>query len=101
VIARSGHTVNGKDYVHNFKLLTMAAVICRRFTKNFLYQCDLKWELPFSPYTQKIFRFKCVFSVVVNSIFIAVKIRKKAKDVGGPVEFIDQQYTKRSLIPKR
>jgi hypothetical protein len=61
------HTVNGKDYVHNFKLLTMAAVICRRFTKNFLYQCDLKWELPFSPYTQKIFRFKCVFSVVVTA----------------------------------
>jgi hypothetical protein len=31
------------------------AVICRRFTKNVLYQCDLKWELPFSPYTQRIF----------------------------------------------
>jgi hypothetical protein len=31
---------------------------------------------------------------VVNSIFIAVKIRK-AKDVGGPIEFIDQQYTKK------
>jgi hypothetical protein len=55
----------------------------------------LKWELPFSPlYT--IFLGSNVSSPVVNSIFIAVK--KKAKDVGGPVEFIDQQYTKRSLI---
>jgi hypothetical protein len=41
-----------------------------------------------------------VSSPVVNSIFIAVKLGK-AKDVGGPVEFIDQQYAKRSLIPKR
>jgi hypothetical protein len=37
---------------------------------------------------------------VVNSIFIAVKSRK-AKDIGGPIEFIDQQYTKRSLTLKR
>jgi hypothetical protein len=77
----------------------VAAVICRRFTKNFLYQCDLKWELPFS-FIQKIFRFKCVLSSCKQH-FHCRKIKKKAKDVGGPVEFIDQQYAKRSLTPKR
>jgi hypothetical protein len=63
------------------------------YEKNFLYQCDLKWEL-LSP-LHKGFLGSNVSSPVVNSIFIAVKIRKKAKDVGGPVEFIDQQYAKK------
>jgi hypothetical protein len=75
-----------------------AAVICRRFTKNFLYQCDLNYL--FSPLYTKDFLGSNVSSPVVNSIFIAVKL-EKAKDVGGPVEFIDQQYAKRSLIPKK
>jgi hypothetical protein len=69
------------------------------FYEKFLYQCDLKWELPFLVLT-KDFRFKCVFSSCKQH-FHCRKIRKKAKDVGGPVEFIDQQYAKRSLIPKR
>jgi hypothetical protein len=37
---------------------------------------------------------------VVNSIFIAKKSRK-AKDIGGPIEFIDQQYTKKIINPKK
>jgi Holliday junction resolvase-like predicted endonuclease len=32
--------------------------------------------------------------------FIAVKSRK-AKDVGGPIEFIDQQDTKKIINPKK
>jgi hypothetical protein len=73
----------------------VAAVICRRFTKNVLYQCDLKWELPFSPLYTKDFLGSNVSSVV-NSIFIAVK--SKTKD-GGPIEFIDQQDAKKIINP--
>jgi hypothetical protein len=36
---------------------------------------------------------------VVNSIFIAVKKSRKAKDIGGPIEFIDQQDTKKIINP--
>jgi hypothetical protein len=52
----------------------------------------LKWELLFSPLYKRFLGSNV--SSIVNSIFIAVKIRK-AKDVGGPIEFIDQQYTKK------
>jgi hypothetical protein len=38
---------------------------------------------------------------VVNSIFIAVKKSRKAKDIGGPIEFIDQQDTKKIINPKK
>jgi hypothetical protein len=41
-----------KTYIHSMTTNAtnkgVAAVICRVLQKNVLYQCDLKWELPFS-----------------------------------------------------
>jgi hypothetical protein len=73
----------------------MSAVLRKNF-----HQCDLKWNYLLVLIHKRSFRFKCVSSCKQH-FHCRKKFRKKATKVGYLAEFIDQQYAKRSLIPKK